>query len=334
LVPAQAIHAVPQQYATSDAPALTAAPGIGTARRLQVVVAAAELLPLVGRELTALALRRDLSWTAALPAAGSPIVVRIGQASHDPDQAVRSFAGNLPTPIEVFRGTLQAPSSPASPSTPSWAPGESLRVDFTAPFPYGGGPLCVEFEPQGSPGIWWPVDAVTDPVIGTVTSVGSACGPLSHMVATAGAQDASLVIGRTAIFDLVGAPSAPAWLMVGLGLRPTPIDLTPFGAPGCALHVDAFAAIATVLSDGASGLAGHGLANVELQIPAQPGLAGAALGIQFLELTPTAFVSSNALSCQLATGAPSLAVTSVVSRAGEQPDVISIGVPVLGFEWR
>jgi hypothetical protein len=36
------------------------------------------------------------------------------------------------------------------------------------------------------------------------------------MRAIAGAQEASLVIGRTAIFDLVGAPSAPA---CGVGTR-------------------------------------------------------------------------------------------------------------------
>jgi hypothetical protein len=334
MLPAQTIHSVPQSFASADAPALTSAPGIGTARRLQVIVATSELVPLAGRELTGLALRRDISWTEALPAATGSIVVRVGQAAHEPDQAVRSFAGNLPSPTEVFRGTLQAPALPASPSTPSWTAGDTLHVAFTPPILYQGGPLCVEFEPLNSPGIWWPIDAVTDPTAGSVTSVGAACGPSSHMIETAGAQQASLVIGRTAIFDLIGAPSAPAWLLVGLGLRPAPIELSAFGAPGCQLRVDAFTAVPTVLSDAATGLAGHGLANVELQIPSQTGLAGAPLGLQFLELTPAAFVASNALSCQIATTPPSLPMTTVVSRAGEQPDVIAVGVPVLGLEWR
>jgi hypothetical protein len=110
-------------------------------------------------------------------------------------------------------GGKTRPAAPISPGTPSWAP------------------LCVQFEPQCSRGICWRVDAFTDPTIGTNPSVGSACGPLSHMRAPAGAQDANLAIGRTAIFDLVGAPSAPA---CGVGTRAATVVPRSAARPRCA----------------------------------------------------------------------------------------------------
>jgi hypothetical protein len=331
-VAAQGMHVVPQSATSAEGNAMRAFPGIGVGDRLQVIVDAAELQPLVGRTVNGLVLRRDTSFDGALASASGRVVVRIGAAAAAPDAAQRSFVANLPAPVEAFRGAIDAPATGPAPTAPSWDPADTVRVQFAAGFLYAGGPLCVEVESLAAAGVWWPVDAVSDTTVGSVLSVSAACGPRASFGATAGVDPAGLVVGRSATFHLVGAPHAPAWLLVGFGMLSHPLDLGFVGAPGCQLHVDVVAQLPATVSAAIPGFGSSGLVNVDLHLPADANLLGGRVTAQWLELTP-ALVTSNALSCQIASVPPQLGMAVVASRSGETPDVRAVGVPVLGLLW-
>jgi hypothetical protein len=331
---AQNVLTVPGSATHADAPALLAAPGIGLDWRIQVLIRDTELTALVGRELTGLKLRRDSSISEALPQASGQILVHAGTAASQPESAARDFALNLPNPVERFRGTVAAPSSTVDPNGPSWAADQAISIDFQQPFVYQGGPLCIDIEVLAAAGVWWPIDAIDDPAAGSHVSSGAACGRLAPFVETAGVRDSGLVIGRTARFDFIGAPSAPAFLLLGFGLLGQPIDLGAVGAPGCQLLLAPVAAIPTMLSSAVPLLDHSGRTNVDVQIPPDTGLFGAPLAAQFAELGAGGLTTSNALLCQIAAVPPLLPMVSVISRGGEVPDVVADGVPVLGLVWR
>jgi hypothetical protein len=331
---AQGLHVVPRGHASAEGDAMLAMPGISTADRVQIIIAGSELTELSGKQLTGIVLRRDTSHTGALAQAQGQVVVRIGLAASSPESAARGFAVNLPQSVEVYRGAITAPASPASPAGPSWSAQDSAALQFTTGFHYTGGPLCIELEALANAATWWPVDAKTDPAGGQATSIGASCGSLQDWVETAGVFPAGLVIGRTATFYLNGGPRNPAWLLLGFRLLPQSLDLGPFGAPGCWLHVDPITAMPSVLSDGAAGFAGQGLANVHLHLPVDTGLFGARFAAQWVELQGATFSTSNAIDCQIASIPPTVPMTLVAARANELPTVRSAAVPILGIVWQ
>lgn len=335
-VTAQQMHVVPLDLANQEGSSSFGVPGPAhRALRIQVIVGASELVPLIGKSLTGLWLRRDTSWEEALPAASAHVAIRVGSAARSPSSAEPSFATNLPTSTLVFDGTIELPAAPAvTEGSVSWGADQTVRFAFRTPFPYFGGDLAIEFERTGTPTTFWPADATEDQVSGTAVMVGTTCGPRAALQHTAGVGPRELVVGRTARFHLVGTPAAPAWLMIGAGLRSVPVDLTAFGAPGCALHVQPMTTLPTFLSTAADGVAGHGLTNVDVHLPPDPNLGGAILGAQFLEFGAQGLITSNAVLCQIATSGPSLAMAAVVSREGETPDVVSLALPVLGITWQ
>jgi hypothetical protein len=333
---AQQMHVVPAALANQEGPSSFGVPGPAhSALRIQVIVGASELTPIIGKSLTGLWLRRDTSWEEALPAASGQVAVRIGHAARSPALAEPDFAANLPTPLLVFDGALAVPAAPAvTEGSVAWSIDQTVRVPFQSPFVYSGGDLAIEFERTGTASTFWPADGTEDTVSGTVLAVGTTCGPRASMQRTADVGPRGLVLGRTATFHLVGTPMAPAWLMIGAGLRAAPIDLTAFGAPGCILHAQPMTTLPTFLSSIGDGFAGHGLTNVDVHLPSDPNLGGAILGAQFLEFGAQGLITSNALLCQLATTGPSLPMAAIVSRDGETPDVVSLAIPVLGITWQ
>ncbi|MDA0375409.1 MAG: hypothetical protein O2865_16620 [Planctomycetota bacterium] len=335
-VTAQQMHVVPADLASQEGTSSFGVPGPAhRALRIQVIIGASELVPLIGKSVTGLWLRRDTSWEEELPAASGHVAIRIGSSARSPSSAEPSFAANLPASTLVFDGTVQLPAAPAvAEGSVSWSPDQTVRFAFRSAFPYAGGDLALEFERTGAPTTFWPADATEDQVSGTAVMVGTTCGPRASMQHTAGVGPRGLVVGRTARFHLVGTPMAPAWLMIGAGLRSVPVDLTALGAPGCALHVQPMTTLPTFLSTATDGVAGHGLTNVDVHLPPDPNLGGAILGAQFLEFGAQGLITSNAVLCQIATSGPSLPIAAVVSREGETPDVVSLALPVIGLIWQ
>src|SRR5690606_33106250 len=115
--------------------------------------------------------------------------------------------------------------------TPGWTSPDSIEIQFTAPFAYSGGHLCIDLDGASSPDSWWPIDAVEDAATGTVVLEGRACGPRAQVLGqTASVAAADLVVGRTAMCKLFGDLGSPTFLIVGVGILPSPFDLALVGA--------------------------------------------------------------------------------------------------------
>lgn len=303
-------------------------PGTELALRQQTVVDASLLTALVGRDLTALSFRRN-GHATALTGGSAHWTVHVAHAPHGPLQASPSFAANAPAPQLVFQGTVPFPASPA-PTGPSWSAQDSVRVDFSLPFRYLGGPLVVDI--TGTPGsagpTSWPADAVRETVAGSVTNVGDGCGAFggtNHRWAHALAG--TLVAGGTAQFTAWGTPGGLGMACVGssaiANLYPLAAVL-PGAAPGCNVHlVDVLASAAVPFAgpvDPALASLG-GMGHFLLSIPNQPFALGATFATQWLDLSQS-FATSNAEHWTIAPSTPALGMATVQALASETTGVV------------
>lgn len=329
---AQTWSTVPSGYLAAEGEARTGVPGLGPTGTRQYVIGASHLQGLLGREILALALRRDANWQEPSPAATATLVVRIGHAARAPSAVATDFAINLPQPIEVFRGSVAVRASNAGSSPPGWAAPELLEVPFNAPFVYAGGDLAIEIDGQAMTpaGSWWPVDAVEDLVAGTVTNEGQACGPRAGtMGVTATASQHGLVPGGTAVFDFDAQAGNLALLLVGVATHPDPIDLGVLGAPGCMLRVDFFAALpCPVVATGQPALGDMAWARIAL--PSQSTLLGGQLVAQWLEFGNPVAVSQ-AMRVRFAGRMPNLDLVTLQRFADLGVEIQPQRAPVFGF---
>jgi hypothetical protein len=332
---AQGLHVVPSAHAASDAPSLTGVAGIGITDRQQIVIDAAHLAPLVGRDLTGLVFRREGADPSAFTANTAQVVVLVGGANSSAQDVRPDFAANSTSPLEVFRGAVQVPASPPPTSTPGWSAPDAVELSFSTPFRYSGGPLLIDIHGTVTTESWWPVDAVEDGTAGAVIVEGHACGRLATVHgATALVAERDLVLGESVICTLFGEPAAPAFLLLGLGTLPSPADLAFLGAPGCELRVQPLSALATIVSPPPFDPLFGGLAERVVHLPTDAGLAGAEFVLQWAELLPGTLATSNTLRCRIASTRPNLGLAVVWSRAGTAPIVQFTRVPVVGLRWR
>ncbi|MBK8974574.1 MAG: hypothetical protein IPM29_01475 [Planctomycetes bacterium] len=332
-VVAQTDVVVPAAQAGAEGDSARMVEGLGHAGRQQILVHVSHLAPLAGRRLTALTFRRD--HTADFTGLGGEIdlVVRVGAAGRTVTAPSRTFADNVVGAVEVFRGRVTLPAaSPSAPASAVWTGDNAVRVQFTTPYAYAGGDLCVDLAgaPVGTAPIVWYPDAVSDATTGIVTVVGTACGPFANPSGQrTGVGPRGLVPGETARFTTWGTPGAFAILGLGGGLRSQPLDLALVGAPGCTLHVDPLITLVTVVSPPPFGPELGGLAQHRVPLPAQQSMLGVHLGAQWLELAGAALTASEALDCTVATQVPGLGIAVVSQLAGREVDVDLTRAPVL-----
>lgn len=329
--------AIPAQAADSEAAARRWLAGGSRAMCQQVLVGAAHLGPIAGRELTGIALRRDTDDRTARGGGSVRLVLRVGAAARAPGSASRRFAENITAAVEVFAGTVQLPAAPAVAGYVGWIAPHVVEVPFAVPYRYAGGDLCVELrgEPIGSGAGWWPVDAVEDTVSGSTIVVGRSCGPFAGLAGqTAYVAPRALVPGETAVFVANGQPGANGFVLFGLEPRTTPIDLTAVGAPGCALWVDAFATVPTAFGPALAGSEFGGAAWLAVPLPSLPAFVAASFAVQWAEIGAR-LSTSNAIACHVAGRLPSLDLAIVEGPAGAgEGDVVVTEAPVLRFAHR
>lgn len=331
----QGLHVVPTTHTTTDAVSFTAVVGIGVSDRQQIIIDAAALGPLVGRELIGLSFRRDWSDPSTLTGGAAQLVVRAGTATVASATAKPRFAANVSMPIEVFRGSINVPTSPPPGGSATWGPPNVVDISFSTPFLYAGGGLCLDLTGTVAKEFWWPVDAIEEPAQGIAISEGHACGPYATVHGdTFGVAERDLVVGETVLCSLFGRPRAPAFLLIGTSTFSNPIDLASIGAPGCELRVDAFASVPTTVSLPPFAAAFGGIAEAKLHLPADAGLAGASFVAQWCELPTGALATSNTITCTISTIRPSAGMSVVWSRGGSEPIVQFTRVPVVGLRWR
>jgi subtilisin family serine protease len=142
---------------------------------------------------------------------------------------------------------------------------------FDAVFPVLGGPILRVYSTPGSP-----TRITRDDLALVVNFMGSDQGPVEPRLTWEGVpqlDDSFSVILRQA------RPGTAAVLLFGLsvfewGTSPLPIDLAPFGAPGCLLQVEPLVAFPVMVGQGGQG-------RVVFEIPNDPAFAGALFFNQF-----------------------------------------------------
>ena len=329
---AQAWATVPDGHLTTEAASRTRIPGLGHSGSKQIVIGAALLQHLLGRDISAISLRRDASWAAPFAGGTSDLVVRIGPAANSPRDVVPEFAANLPNGLELHSGVITVPASGAVTAPIAWASPFIVEVPFTSPYRYSGGPLAIEITGTNlNPSTyWWAVDAIEDDVGGSVTFEGHGCGPRGGPNGqTGGVAESSLVLGGTALFDFFGQAGANALLLIGASTHPTPINLAFLDAPGCELRVDFFAIVPRpVLPTGLPGF--DDMAYARIPLPAQPALLNGQLVAQWLEFGAVV-TSSQTMHFQIAGRMPNLDMVTLLRFSDGSVEIRPRQAPIIGF---
>ncbi len=329
----QTYTTVPAVYDTTEAPDVTLVVAAGIPARQQILIDGVHLSQLVGHSITGIQFRRDSTLGDGLLGGSSDLIVRIGISPGPAADAVADFGVNVSGATDVFRGTLTVPSTPSGSGFAGWQASHVVGIPFSVPYTYGGGTLCIDLESTTSgSGLIWPVDALRDSTTGFVVDLGGQCGPLASTGSTAGTHAELLIPGSTARFWFRNEPGSFAVMLLGLPPTGTPLDLGFAGAPGCSLAVSPMIEVPAVVPAQESFPGFGGVAYVVVDLPAQPGLLGAAFGVQWAGVG-SQLVTSNALDCQLAPSVPTIGVAIVEQRNGDPaPEVNLTTAPVLRFE--
>ncbi len=309
---AQGTVTVPAAYASQDASSLLWLPGVSASVRQQTIIDASHLQALVGRDLTALEFRREAD-NASYTGGNLAITVRLSHAPLPPLEASASFAFNLPAPTTVFAGNVTVPNAPPMPGpTVGWTPERTIRIPFTTPFRYQGGPLTVDLSGTASatsPIGFWPVDAAWDQTTGQTANVGAACGLFTNALGeSAHVAASSLVAGGMAVMTAAGTENGIALLFLGApaALPGTPLDLfLPGVSPACRvfLPLPATMLVTTFAPIGVTGVPGlPGRAMHRFRLPNHGSLLGASFGCQWMDLMQ--FATSNGVNCTIAATPP------------------------------
>lgn len=259
-----------------------------------------------------------------------------------------TFASNHKTggaATVVFQGVLAWPAFPAAPRPPS--PFAAV-VQFSTPHPHAGtDPLLCEVFVQSATPLGpthyfeqGPSRVHEAGVLGLGCTAGGRTAPLDAR----GSLTLSTATGNLAFANALanGPGGAVSALAVGDasdrlgGTVPLPLDLGPFGSPGC------FANINPLVSVGAMTTAA-GAASLSFQFPLLRTVSGSRLRAQWLALDGATLKSSNGLDhavCfnvgSLTAGNPWPAARVYANNFGPTPPPVGLALGVQGLvtEWR
>jgi hypothetical protein len=332
---------IPAAYATSDANALGSIPGATEQLREQTIIGAAHLTSLVGKQLTAIEFRRNATATT-FDAGAANLTIKISSMAAPTYDCSRTFDSNEGTDVvEVWNSTIN-PSLPVSvvlPNSPpaagpnvAWTSDNVIRIEFTTPFLYNGGRLCVDITGSAVAGLEaenWIADAYAEDAKGTFQNIGGGCGTYaSHTYV----DEYSLVVGNRARFMTLGTPFFFGFAVTGQPQSPgLPLSFLGFNPPGnCELMLSTMDVFAPVfLTDILSPTMGYG--TWELDIPNNGALQGLGFTTQWFDYATQA--TTDALSWTIG-AAPSLDMATV---SGETTSAEGRVVPniahVIRFEY-
>ena len=343
MLAAQQHLVVPSAYAASDAVSFNSVAGLCCDGRQQTLIEASHLTALVGRTITAIEFRRTSANETYLGGATN-LDVSVSVAPHGPLESSRTFDDNVgPTPVQVFNGTVTIPTSPGvATTTVNWSSQNTIRVPFTVPFQYSGGPLCIDI--VGSPvagqeANWWMADAEFEDLPGTVLEVGAGCGIYGGAAGRwANVAERSLVAGGHAHMFAYGTPYGLAVAAIGdkspVG---TPLSALGFNAnPGCTLFLSNIYLLEAMLfvpdADPALGPRG-GRADLELKLPATAAALGFRMTTQWLDWSQMA--TSNAIEWTVAPAIPSLGMALIEGHPQEPTGRVGVHIAhVLRLEYQ
>ena len=283
-------------------------PGTFLKSRQQILLDAAWLSALPPQApLNAIAFRRDGADLRALAAGRAQITLRVSSQATASNAASEAFTFNSGNDARVvFQGEVAFPASPALQhrNDPDWGPQHSFTLPFTTPFSYAGGTLCIDIEGTPVQATRWPIDYHSDLQIGRVQRLGSACGPVSAITTkTARVSEWALRPGASITFQMIGERYSLGILMLGSTQFSPPLPLGFLGAPGCFLHVDPLITAWSSVTPRPGRAPNHpGIGEVQVQMPHQPGIVGALLFAQWLNIAGTNLTASDGLQLMFAGG--------------------------------
>ena len=301
---------LPAAYATSDANGLLSIPGATLQLREQTIIGAAHLTSLVGKQLKAIEFRRNATATT-FDTGEANLTIKISSMAAPTYDCSRTFDSNQGTDVlQVFSGQVTLPTSPAEPGpNVAWTSDNVIRIEFTTPFLYNGGRLCVDITGSAVAGLEaenWIADAYAEDAKGTFQNIGGGCGTYaSH----AYVDEYSLVVGNRARFMTLGTPFFFGFAVTGQPQSPgLPLSFLGFNPPGnCELMLSTMDVVAAVfLTDILSPTMGYG--TWELDIPNNGALQGLGFTTQWFDYGTQA--TTDALSWTIG-AAPSLDMATV-----------------------
>ena len=164
-IAAQTTVCVPAVSTTSEGERAGELAGFDSRAKQQILVPGILLVKAKNKDLTALSFRRDDWLHMAVVGGSTDLHVTLSHARSRAIAPSAVFTDNAGTDATtVFAARLALPSSPVVQGTPTWIASHVARIQFSTPFRYRGGDLCVEVrgEPvsgQTSPS--WVVDYAT-----------------------------------------------------------------------------------------------------------------------------------------------------------------------------
>ncbi|MFO1078049.1 MAG: hypothetical protein U1E73_10055 [Planctomycetota bacterium] len=293
---------VPSAFTTTDAMSYEWIAGATDPQRQQTLIGANHLQALVNHQITALEFRRTAVDEDYLPGAAD-LAVTLSVSPNPPLHCSNQFAQNVGANATlVFQGTVTFPASPRIPtgvgSPMAWTPSNIVRVQFTQPFTYTGGTLCVDVTgtPIQGQKTWWMADAMEDVIPGSsAVQLGGGCGYYGgpnrewSFVAVR-----SLIPGGYAQFRAEGSPNGLAFALFGAEATapafPTYPPLSQWGlpTPGCVCYVNPLlilAVVPTLFEPEAQGSGIGALAEVLVHLPPSASWAGFTLTTQWYDVT-------------------------------------------------
>ncbi|MHC4814691.1 MAG: hypothetical protein ACYTFN_16505, partial [Planctomycetota bacterium] len=140
-VAAAQTFAVSPKYEASDAPGAEQLAGLGATFRQQILISAARLAGLKGKEITGMAFRRDAGNTDPFAGGIARLAVQLSKGPADAAVVSSSFSTNqLTKPTTVFTGNVSIPGSPmvASTNYDPWGSQNSFYIRFSTTYKYSG----------------------------------------------------------------------------------------------------------------------------------------------------------------------------------------------------
>ena len=338
------LHVVaPAVNNTADAVGQNRIAGAGGDLRQQILVGEAHLLSMIGASIQAIEFRRSAS-TEAFTGGSVQMTVSLSSSITPPIECSTTFAANTGTgEQQVFSGTVTIPTSVGiAGTTVPWSANNIIRVQFSSPYAYSGGTLCIDIvgSPIGGqePG-WWMTDAADEGQTGSITDLGGGCGTFGVGTFRSAIAGRTLVAGTTAQMIARGTPYGLGVAAVGPKFIPgVPLAALGFtnAPPGCAIHLSQIDLLAAriFLPDPDPQLAAMGArADFELKIPAIPAALGFQMTTQWFDWTQTA--TSNAIEWTISTSMPTLGMALVEGHPLESTGRATVNhAHVMRFEYQ
>ncbi|MCB9872274.1 MAG: hypothetical protein H6837_20635 [Planctomycetes bacterium] len=339
-IAAQAVFVVSPAVDNASAPAAGSLAGLGFAARQQILIDEWRLAGLRNRKLLGIVFRRDLGDRGALRGGAVDLEVRLAAAVSGAAKTSEQFGVNRPAPTVVFANTVAVPDSPeVGATTQPWDPRNTIRIDFSTPYPYAGGTLCIELvgrPVKGKEPVRWNVDHELAEAGGAVREFGTSCSPFAAHGSSLNAETTGLTIGSSLRLVGFGRTGSSPLLLIGARAIPGGVDLTPMGAPGCSQLVDAMAAQPLLYYPPRVEKAAA-FFNFRAQVPADGSLLAARVYFQSVDIetglpkpwsNPAGLTTSNAVELHLASTHPVLgmAVVRATMPTASEPATGSVDV--------